>query len=68
MPKLNRWLYVCTNCKNRYRDCSFIKFVNDSKFAQRKTDDNPIISSKGIDLDSDEFNKLGEIIKKYRWK
>lgn len=63
-PKLNRQPYVCTNCKNRYRNCSFVKFVYDSKVAQRKADANLIISRKGINLDSDEFNKLDAIIKK----
>lgn len=35
-PKLNRWPYVWTNCKNTYRNCSFVKFVYDSKIAQKK--------------------------------
>ena len=63
-PKLNRWPYVCTNCKNRYKNCSFVKFVYDSKVAQGKADANLINSRKGIDLDSDEFYKLDTIIKK----
>ena len=63
-PKLNRWPYVCTNCKNRYKYCPFVKFVYDSKVAQRKADANLINSRKGIDLDSEEFNKLDAIIKK----
>ena len=63
-PKLNRWPYVCTNCKNRYKDCPFVKFIYDSKVAQSKANANLVNSRKGIDLTSDEFNKLGEIIKK----
>lgn len=63
-PKLNRWPYVCINCKNRYKNCPFVKFVYDSKVAQRKADANLINSRKGIDLDSDEFDKLDSIIKK----
>ena len=63
-PKLNRWPYVCTNCKYRYKDCSFVKFIYDSKIAQEKADANLVNSRKGIDLDSDEFNKLDSIIKK----
>lgn len=63
-PKLNRWPYVCTNCKNRYKQCPFVKFVYDSKTAQKKADANLINSRKGIDSDSDEFNKLDSIIKK----
>ena len=63
-PKLNRWPYVCTNCKNRYRNCPFVKFIYDSKVAQRKADANLIVSRKGIDLDADEFHTLDAIIKK----
>jgi IS30 family transposase len=63
-PKLNKWPYVCTNCKKRYAECHFVKFIYDSKVAQRKADANLINSRKGIDLDSDEFNKLDSIIKK----
>ena len=63
-PKLNRWPYVCTNCKNRYKDCPFVKFIYDSKVAQRKADANLINSRKGIDLDEEEFKKLDAIIKK----
>ena len=63
-PKLNRWPYVCTNCKNRYKDCPFVKFIYDSKVAQRKADANLINSRKGIDLDAEEFKKLDAIIKK----
>lgn len=63
-PKLNRWPYVCTNCKNRYKDCHFVKFIYDSKVAQRKADANLINSQKGIDLDAEEFKKLDAIIKK----
>ena len=63
-PKLDRWPYICSNCSNRYKNCSFIKFKYDSKIAQRKADANLINSRKGIDLDSSEFNKLDSIIKK----
>ena len=34
--KLNHWPYVCTNCNNRYKDCPFVKFIYDSKIAQKK--------------------------------
>lgn len=62
--KLKRWPYVCSNCKLRYRDCPFVKFKYDSKIAQKKADANLRNSRKGIDLDSEEFNKLDSIIKK----
>ena len=63
-PTLKRWPYVCTNCKNRYKECPFIKFKYDAKIAQRKADANLINSRKGIDINNDEFNKLDSIIKK----
>ena len=63
-PTLKRWPYVCTNCKNRYKKCPFIKFKYDAKIAQRKADANLINSRKGIDINNDEFNKLDSIIKK----
>ena len=63
-PKLNRWPYVCSNCSNRYKNCIYVKFKYESKIAQRKADANLINSRKGIDLDSEEFNKLDSIIKK----
>ena len=67
-PKLNRWPYVCTNCKKRYKYCPFVKFIYDSKVAQRKADANLINSRKGIDLDAEEFKKLDAIIKKVLMK
>ena len=63
-PTLKRWPYVCTNCKNRYKECHFIKFKYDAKIAQRKADANLVNSRKGIDINNDEFNKLDAIIKK----
>ena len=63
-PTLKRWPYVCTNCKNRYKKCPFIKFKYDAKIAQRKANANLINSRKGIDINNDEFNKLDSIIKK----
>jgi IS30 family transposase len=63
-PKLNKWPYVCTNCKNRYAECHFVKFIYDSKVAQRKADANLINSRKGIDVADDEFKKIDSIIKK----
>ena len=63
--KLNRWPFVCSNCKNRYnKNCIFVKFKYDSKIAQRKADANLVNSRKGIDLDLNEFTKLDSIIKK----
>ena len=66
-PKLNRWPYVCTNCKNRYKDCLFVKFVYDSKVAQRKADANLINSRKGIDLPCAVKYKKRKHNKKYEY-
>ena len=63
-PTLKRWPYVCTNCKNRYKECPFIKFKYDAKIAQRKADANLINSRKGIDINNEDFYKLDSIIKK----
>lgn len=64
-PKLNRWPLVCANCKLKYsNNCIFVKMKYDSQIAQNKADANLVNSRKGIDLDSDEFNKLDSIIKK----
>lgn len=62
-PKLKRWPYVCSNCKKRYHDCPFNKFIYNAKIAQQKAAANLINSRKGIDLDNDEFKKLDSIIK-----
>lgn len=62
--RLNRWPFVCTGCKNRYKQCKFIKFKYDSKIAQSKADANLVNSRKGIDVDCEEFNNIDYIIKK----
>lgn len=62
-PTLKRWPYVCTNCKKRYSDCPFNKFIYNAKHAQSNADYNLIMSRKGLDITSDEFKKLDNIIK-----
>ncbi|MDD3453563.1 MAG: hypothetical protein PHN42_04780 [Bacilli bacterium] len=62
-PKLNRWPYVCSSCKFRYRDCSFLKMKYDAKIAQDKAHANLINSRKGLDLNTDEFYKIDQLIK-----
>lgn len=62
---LDRWPLVCTKCPLRYSDnCIKVKFKYDAKTANDKAEANLINSRKGIDLDSNEFNKLDSIIKK----
>ena len=63
-PKLERWPFVCSNCKSKYSSCPFVKFKYDSKIAQKKADAKLINSRKGIDLNLDEFRLLDSLIKK----
>ena len=62
-PKLKRWPFVCTNCKKRYYDCPFNKFIYNAKAAQKNADYNLKISRKGIDVTDEEFKQLDKIIK-----
>ena len=58
-----RWPYVCTGCKEKYKNCPYTKYKYDATIAQKKANTNLINSRRGIDLDSEEFNKLDKIIK-----
>lgn len=62
-PSLKRWPYVCTNCKKRYKDCLFNKFIYNAKDAQDNADYNLKVSRRGLDLTSSEFKKIDSIIK-----
>ena len=62
--KLERWPYVCTSCSKRYSSsCNFAKYIYDVKYAQTNADINLIDSRRGIDVDSDEFKQLDNLIK-----
>jgi transposase, IS30 family len=61
--KLNRWPYVCSSCKFRYKECPYLKMKYEARIAQIKADANLINSRKGLDIDSDEFQKIDELIK-----
>ena len=62
--KVNRWPYICTNCKNRHNNkCFFTKYKYDANIAQTKANTNLINSRKGIDVDSEHFKKIDKIIK-----
>ncbi len=64
-PSLNRWPLVCTKCPLRYSNkCIKVKFKYDAQIANKKAIANLINSRKGIDLNSNEFNKINSIIKK----
>ena len=62
-PNLKRWPYVCVNCKNRYSDCPFNKFIYNAKGAQKNAEYNLKMSRKGIDISEDEFKKIDRIVK-----
>ena len=62
-PKLRRWPFVCTNCKNRYKDCPFNKFIYNAKKAQNLADYNLKSSRRGLDITSKKFKQLDNIIK-----
>ena len=62
--KINRWPFVCTDCNKRYNNqCCFTKYKYDAKKAQDKTGINLVNSRKGIDITSEEFQKLDKIVK-----
>lgn len=62
--KVTRWPYVCTGCSKRYNhQCCFTKYKYDAQKAQNKADTNLINSRKGIDIDSNEFQRLDKIVK-----
>ena len=61
--KLNRWPFVCANCKLRYKNCPFNQYKYVASTAQKKADANLINSRKGIDIDSESFKQLDSIIK-----
>ena len=62
-PNLNRWPHVCTGCKKRYHDCPYNKFIYNAKNAQKIADYNLKSSRRGLDISSDEFKQLDNIIK-----
>lgn len=62
-PNLKRWPYVCSNCWKRYQECPFNKFIYNAKNAQKNAEYNLKSSRKGLDISSEEFQKLDTIIK-----
>lgn len=55
--------FICTGCKEKYKNCPYTKYKYYAIIAQKKADTNLINSRRRIDLDSEEFNKLDIIIK-----
>lgn len=61
--RTKRWPYVCTGCNKRYSNCPFTKYKYDANLAQKKANNNLVLSRRGIDIDSEDFKKLDELIK-----
>jgi len=61
--KLNRWPYVCTNCKYRYKECRYTKYRYDAKSAQNLANSKLINSRRGLDVDDKEFKNINDLIK-----
>ena len=62
--RTQRWPYICTGCKKKYNNsCPFTKYKYDADKAQNKADINLVNSRKGIDISSEQFVKLDNIIK-----
>lgn len=62
--KHTRWPYICSHCKKKYNNqCCLTKYKYDAERAQKKADYNLVITRKGIDLNSNEFETLDSIIK-----
>ena len=62
--KTNRWPYVCSGCNKKYNNqCVFTKYKYDAIKAQKKADENLILSRKGIDIDAESFKHLDSLVK-----
>ena len=61
--RLNRYPYICTRCPSRYSICHFQKYIYVPKNAQRKANNNLVLSRRGIDISSCEYLKLDTAIK-----
>lgn len=62
-PSLKRWPHVCTGCKKRYQECPYNKFIYNAKNAQKLADYNLKASRRGLDITSNDFKRLDNIIK-----
>jgi len=62
--KLERWPYVCTGCPKKYNNkCVLTKYAYNAQSAQKKADINLVNSRRGIDIDSEDFIKLDNLVK-----
>lgn len=62
--KVKRWPYVCSGCNKKYNNqCAFTKYKYDSSYAQKEANRKLVLSRKGIDLNSEEFKTIDNLIK-----
>lgn len=61
--KLYRWPFVCDNCKFKYGVCHRNKLKYELKIAQNNAYANLINSRKGLDINSNDFKLIDEIVK-----
>lgn len=61
--RTKRWPYVCSGCNKRYNNCPFTKYKYDATKAQKQADLNLVNSRRGIDISSEDFKQLDNIIK-----
>lgn len=62
-PKLNRWPFVCTNCKQRYHECPFNKFIYNAEYADKQAEYKLKVSRKGLDIEKEDFQLIDKLIK-----
>lgn len=62
--KLDRWPYVCVDCKHKYRDCPFVQFTYNATIAQKNADSKLHESRRGINLTKEEHAILNECLLK----
>jgi Transposase and inactivated derivatives, IS30 family len=61
--KLDRFPFVCDNCKHRYNPCLFEKYIYDVSKANTKAQSRLILSRRGLDINDDEFKKIDKAVK-----
>lgn len=61
--KLEKWPYVCVDCKHKYTTCCFMQLKYDSTLAQKKYEAKLHNSRKGVNLTKEEYDTLVNSIK-----
>lgn len=62
--KLDKWPYVCINCKFKYSTCTFLQLKYDPVIAQKKYEIKLKNSRAGINLNEDEYLNIVYLLKK----